>query len=152
MPGPVPITGTSNQLKKSIGRLVIKINSEILDFVHEKRKIKPDVPLSAKGNKLKETIKEKKEALEEALKDLEGKPDYIIQERMEKTVKIVKENIATANKALDVESSEVEIEEHDVTIANNEEVENMENLAQRDCLATLHDVVDDSVIDDSEGA
>ena len=160
---PEPITGSSNQLKKSIGRIVITINSEILEFLVEKKKVKTGVPLSAKGTALQDAIKRKKETLEDALQGLEDRPDYIRQEQMEKTVKILKDNISTAQKAIDDGSSEEEIEESDLTNATNaateviEEVETMESLAQSEMirltatlssLASVQDVHEETVASD----
>ena len=164
---PEPITGNSNQLKKSAGRLVIKINSEILEFLAEKKKVKSDAPLSAKGIALRDAIKEKILALQDTLRSLEDRPGYISQEQMEKTVKMIKDNISTAQKALDDGSSEEEIV-NDVTSAKDaateviEEVETMESLAATEMvrltatlssLASVQDITEETVaIDDTEEA
>ena len=47
--GPEAASGTSSDLKKSIGRIIININSEILELLSEYKKVKPDVQLSKKG-------------------------------------------------------------------------------------------------------
>ena len=46
---PEPLTGSGNQLKKSIGRIIIRINSEILDLQQEYKKVKEGTALSTKG-------------------------------------------------------------------------------------------------------
>ena len=91
---------TGNTLKKSIGKIIININSEILELIEEKKKVKNDVPLSKKGVDRENAVRKKKEALEDALKGLEERPEFVTQEKMEKFVDMIKENIATAAKAL----------------------------------------------------
>ena len=125
---PVPLTGSSNQLKKSVGNLIIKINSEILELQQEYRKVKAGASLSKKGTDLENAVKEKKKALEEALECMEGRRDYIIQETMEKTVQMVKDNIATASKVLDNPSDENEVSESDVNSAKDKAAEAIEEI------------------------
>ena len=61
---PVPLSGTSNQLKKSIGRVIIKINSEILELQKEYQKVKSGGSLSKKGETPEKSVNEKKDASE----------------------------------------------------------------------------------------
>ena len=74
-------SAASNNLKKSIGRIIISINSEILELLAEYKKVKTGVPLSKKGEIKEESVKKKKEALEDALKNLEPRSGYIEQEK-----------------------------------------------------------------------
>ena len=155
---PQPISGTSNQLKKSIGRLIIKINSDILEFLGELRKVKTGVPLSEKGLAFKKTIDDQKNALEDALKGLEARPSYVREEKLSKTVQMIKENITTALKVLGDTELE-EITETEVTNAQSvasdviEEVESMEQQAQEEMsrltsalssLANVQEVTEDT--------
>ena len=87
---------SGNKLKKSIGRIILKINSEILDLQKEYSKIKDGGCLGRKGESLEKTIKDRKEALEKALSELESRPEYVIDEGLEKTVQMLKDNIETA--------------------------------------------------------
>ena len=161
---PQPISGTSNQLKKSIGRLIIKINSDILEFLGELRKVKTGVPLSEKGLAFKKTIDDQKNSLEDALKGLEARPSYVREEKLSKTVQMIKENITTALKVLGDTELE-EITETEVTNAQSvasdviEEVESMEQQAQEEMsrltsalssLANVHEVTEDTSNDVAE--
>ena len=67
--GPGNATGIA--LKKSIGKIIISINSEILELVEEYKKVKQHgVSLSRKGEAREEDVKKKKVALEEALQSM----------------------------------------------------------------------------------
>ena len=55
---------SSAELKKSIGRIVIDINSDILDLLSERRKASNGEKLTKKGEDLKERVLEKKKALD----------------------------------------------------------------------------------------
>jgi hypothetical protein len=67
-------TTSSNQLKKSIGRIVISINSELLELQQEFLKVKSGANVSKKGELLEKSVSEKKKALEDALHSLETRP------------------------------------------------------------------------------
>ena len=92
---------TSNQLKKVIGKIILKINTEILELLALYKNVKEETPLTVRGAKLEEEILMKKEKLAEILKNLEKKPDYIIKENLERTVKMLKTNIETAGAILE---------------------------------------------------
>ena len=62
---------STNDLKKNIGRLIVKINSEILEFLPEQKKVTEDVLLSTKGASLKGSIEVKKMELEDAFAGFE---------------------------------------------------------------------------------
>ena len=150
-------TGTSNDLKKSIGRLIVKINSEILEFLPEQKKVTKDVLLSTKGASLQASIQIKKEALEDALTGLEARPDYLNQQNV-KFVKMIKDNIATAGKVLEpVTPESVIVDVGEVNKAKEEasktvdEVQKEEELAEAEMrkltstLAALAQEEEDSV-------
>ena len=82
-----PESLSSNNSKKSIGRLIIKVNSEILGLQQELRKVKTGVPLSKKREDLEKAVKEKKKALEDALKSFEDRPRYIVRRKWKKRYK-----------------------------------------------------------------
>ena len=90
---PVPLSGSSNQLKKSIGRVIIKINSEIIELQKEYKKVKSGGSLSKKGENLEKAVKEKKTALEEALQSFQARKEYVEQENFQKMVDMIKANI-----------------------------------------------------------
>ena len=125
---PEPISGGSNQLKKSLGRITIKINSEILELQPEQRKVKTGVPLSKKGEDLLKAIKEKKDALEDTLKYMEGRAGFIGEEGLEKTFQLVKDNIMTAGKVLESPSEDEVVTESEVINAQQKASETIEEI------------------------
>jgi hypothetical protein len=130
-------SGTSNGLKKSIGRLIVKLNSEILEFLPEQKKVTNEVQLSSKGVVIRDSIKVKKEALEEALSGLEARPDYIIQESLEKFVKMIKCNITTAQKLLETETDSVDGNEMEITNAKEEAYKTVDEVLKNEDLAEV---------------
>ena len=110
-------TTTSNQLKKSIGRIVISINSELLELQQESIKVKSGANVSKKGELLEKSVTEKKKALEDVLHSLETRPGYIVEEKMQKTVQMLKDNIKTASTVLEQSN---EIPESEVNEAQKE--------------------------------
>ena len=125
---PVPLSGSSNQLKKSIGRVIIKINSEIIELQKEYKKVKSGGSLSKKGETLEKSVKEKKDALEAALQSFETRKEYVEQENFKKMVDMIKVNIATAAKVLEEGSDEVP--ETEVTDAQKQASEAIEEIEQ----------------------
>ena len=119
---------SSNQLKKSVGRIVININSEILELQKEYRKVKDSTSLSKKGELLEKSVLEKKEALEDALKCFQSKPGFIVQEKMEKTVQMISDNITTAEKVLKGPGDENEVSEENVTEAQKKATESIDEI------------------------
>ena len=62
--GPPGNTGTTgNNLKKSIGQIIHGINSDILEYVEEKKKVKTGGTLSKKGEAKEDAVKKKKRSL-----------------------------------------------------------------------------------------
>ena len=91
----------TSELKKSIGKTIIGLNDDILEFLKETRSVKEGEELSKKGESLKKSIGEKKKVLAETLEKLEDQPDYVTKEKLDKTVKMIKNNIETATKVIE---------------------------------------------------
>ena len=72
---------SSAELKKSIGRIVIDINSDILDLLSERRKASNGEKLTKKGEDLKERVLEKKKALERVLEQIQSNPSFVKEEK-----------------------------------------------------------------------
>ena len=146
---------TANTLKKSIGKIIININSEILELLEEKKKVKDDVTLSKKGVDKENAVRKKKEALEDAIKGLEERPDYVAQEKMEKFVDMIKENIATAGKALSnsgEESDTLQIEAvgaQKTATATVETIEQNEKAAEEEMRTLANNLVRSAVLSDN---
>ena len=120
--------GTSWNLKKSIGRIILSINSEILQFLDEQKKVKPGVALSQKGEALKVEIIKKKEALENTLNGVVQRQNYIAEEKLEKFVDMLKNNIATAAKVLECtndDSDNIQTEVNEAQKVANDTVEEL---------------------------
>ena len=79
---------SSTELKKSIGKIVIRINSESIDLLNEYKKVKEGGTLSNKGEVLQKGVIEKKKYLEEALTSLENKLEYVQTENLQKTLQL----------------------------------------------------------------
>ena len=124
-------------MKKSIGRLIVKLNSEILEFLPEQKKVTNEVQLSSKGVVIRDSIKVKKDALEEALSGLEARRDYIIQESLEKFVKMIKCNITTAQKLLETETDSVDVNEMEITNAKEEAYKTVDEVLKNEDLAEV---------------
>ena len=106
------------KLKKSIGKIILKINAEILELQGEYNKQKEGGTLSKKGELLEKSVTEKKEALENALKELDSRPAYIVEENLQKTVQMIKDNLNTASTILgekEVSISEVHSAQKEAT-------------------------------------
>ena len=59
---------------------------------------------------LEKAVIENRVNLEETIKSLESKPDYVDTEKLQKTIKLIKDNIETAKRALekaDINKNEV---------------------------------------------
>ena len=142
---------TANTLKKSIGKIIININSEILELLEEKKKVKDDVTLSKKGVDKENAVRKKKEALEDAIKGLEERPDYVAQEKMEKFVDMIKENIATAGKESE-ESDTLQIEAvgaQKTATATVETIEQNEKAAEEEMRTLAINLVRSAVLSDN---
>ena len=92
---------SANKLKKSIGKTVITLNDEILELQKEFKGVKEGGKISKKGERLVKAIKEKKDALKDTLTKLEEKPEYVVEEKLEKTVQMIRTNIQTAEIVLE---------------------------------------------------
>ena len=92
-----------SELKKGIGKLIIKLNSEVLELIEEKKAAEPTL----KGVELLKSVGDIKNALQAVLGDLENKPDLVRKEKTETYVKMIKDNITTASTVLEVKSDNV---------------------------------------------
>ena len=79
---------SATKLKKSAGKIVLKINEEILELQSEYNKSNDGI--TKKAEALDKSVKTKKEALKDALKELENRPDYVKEQNMEKTIQMIK--------------------------------------------------------------
>ena len=120
MPG---ITPHSTRIQHSVGKIVFQINTETLELLEEYKKSKSGKPLSARGGELQKAVKSKQEALEEALKSLVSSDN---SGKLEKTIKMLKNNIETAKKILDDEYDGKSVEEKTIQDAQIEAKKVME--------------------------
>ena len=92
---------TAKSVTKVVGKIVLKLNSDLLDLIKEYKNAKEEVPLSVKGVQLQESIDKQKKELEEILKNFEDGPDFLDEQKSTKTLAMIKMNIDTANKVLE---------------------------------------------------
>ena len=84
---------SSTELKKSIGKIVLRISNEVIELQKEYRKVKDGETLSRSGIELEKSVIEKRDSLVNALASLESKPDFIEKDNLQKTVKMIKDTI-----------------------------------------------------------
>ena len=151
---------SATKLKKSVGKIILKINSEILELQSEYKKSKDGTEKTKKADTLEKSVKEKKDALEKTLKELENRPNYVQEENMQKTVQMIRNNIETASAVL---GGDTEISESDVQSAEKAvndvlaEIENCEQLNESvigglvDTIATLTEENNSNIGDSADG-
>ena len=91
----------NNHLKKVVGKIVLQINSDLLDLSKEYKNVKEEVPLSAKGVRLEGEVEKMKNELEKILNNLNEDPKYSRDPDLGKTFALIKSNIDTASKVLE---------------------------------------------------
>ena len=150
--------GPGSQIKISVGRTIFNINSEILELSEEYRRVKPGENLSKRGLELEKSIKKKKEGLEEALAGLESKQAMIVSEKLEKTVKMIRDNIETAKKVLEGVKDGTAVAESEVNDAKKEasevikEAEDDAKKLEQDVAGIMGSLPSASTLDDKESS
>ena len=97
MSGPKPLSGSTNDLKKSIGQLVFRANSDVLALQKGYKKVKEGGSLNKIEIEKETSLKETVAGLTEGIKDLELKPDYVAKENLQKHLVLMKTTVQTAN-------------------------------------------------------
>ena len=95
-----PLTGSLNQLKKNIGNLIFSASTEIIELQKVYKKGKGRENLSKLDLEREKSRIEKKEALKDAVKTLESKPNYLKDENLEKFILMMKTTVETAESIL----------------------------------------------------
>ena len=78
----------NNHLKKVVGKIVLQINSDLLDLSKEYKNVKEEAPLSAKGVWLEGEVEKMKNELEKILKNLNEDPKYSQDKNLTKLLKL----------------------------------------------------------------
>ena len=99
-----PLAGSVSELKKSIGNLLLKANSDILDLQRVYIRVKDGAILSKKEEEKEKALVEKKKAIEDGIKSLEERSEYVKQENLEKFLKMMKTTVETADQLLSMKS------------------------------------------------
>ena len=121
---------TSSQLKKTIGKLILNINSDILELQKEyKKNVEPD-SVKKKESELEEAVIDRKRVLQDIVDDLGGKPEYVKKEDLVKTVKMMKTSIDTASKVLEYNTKKEEVIASEIELVSNEASEAVEQIMQ----------------------
>ena len=118
----------SSSIKSYVGKIVLQINTEILDLLGEYKKVKTGTPLSSKGTDLEQKVKTGKEALEEVLIALEAQEEEALVQNFKKTIKMLKKNIETAIKVLAEGINGQAVPENKIVEAKDEAVKVLEEL------------------------
>ena len=91
------------ELKKSIGKAVMQINSDMLALQQVYRKVKPsaDKELNKKDCALETKVKNLYNGLKETVAKLNSKPDYVKSEGFDKMIKLMTTTLETADMLFD---------------------------------------------------
>ena len=119
---------TSDVVKKNIGNLVLSVNSEILDLQKEFKRLGDSNNWSSKADELENSVKEKKEALEDLIKRLEAKPGYVDKEKFQKLLKTMKTSVNSADKVLEFKVKKEEVVTEIIEQASKEASDVMEEI------------------------
>ena len=121
---------TSSQLKKTIGKLILNINSDILELQKEyKKNVEPD-SVKKKESELEEAVIDRKRVLQDIVDDLGGKPEYVKKEDLVKTVQMMKTSIDTASKVLEYNTKKEEVIASEIELVSNEASQAVEQIMQ----------------------
>ena len=121
---------SSSELKKTVGRIILGINNDILELQGEYKAIQDGKQPSKKCEKLEKSVMEKKKALEDTKVKLENNPDYVTKEKLEKTVKMLTDNIVTATNVLESR----DVIENDIEAAKNDAIKSLDDIENKDYL------------------
>ena len=119
------------KLKQRVGNTILQINNDILELLVEYEKVKQGKLLSERGEELKKTIKIKQEALEEVLTDLEKKKGDNTG-NLDKTMKMLKDNIKTSKDVLNEGPDVKSVEESKIKEARTEAEKVIEDAAKEE--------------------
>ena len=121
---------TSSQLKKTIGKLILNINSDILELQKEyKKNVEPE-SVKKKESELEEAVIDRKRVLQDIVDDLGGKPEYVKKEDLVKTVQMMKTSIDTASKVLEYNTKKEEVIASEIELVSNEASDAVEQIMQ----------------------
>ena len=140
---------SSNQFKKNVGKIILKLNSEILELQNERG---PEA--TATTVKVQSTIaniEKCHQALSKSLHNLKDKPDFIARNNLEKTVQLIELNIDTAKRVLGEDGDVEKIREEDIEKSKEEasktirEVEDSEKGSENELEVLLAQVAETHV-------
>ena len=100
MSGHKPLSGSSNDLKKSIGRVVLLTNTDILELHKAYKKVKEGGTLTRSETERERVFKDRVQGLEEGLASLLKKPDMVKQDKFERYVSMMKTTVESAKKMM----------------------------------------------------
>jgi hypothetical protein len=100
MSGPKPLSGSTNDLKKSIGRVVLLTNTDIIELHTAYKKVKEGGTLTKSETERERVFKDRVKGLEEGLARLLKKPEMVKQDKFERYVSMMKTTVESAKKML----------------------------------------------------
>ena len=91
------MSGSPGDLKKSIGKLVLSANSDILELQKSYKKSNDgDGKVPKSVSEREEKLGEKKAGLEDGIKSLSQRPDYIKKEKFERYIRMMETTVESA--------------------------------------------------------
>ena len=145
---------SSNQIKKNVGRIILKLNSEILELQNER-----GTEASSTTVKVQSTIaniETCRQALTKTLLDLKDRPDFIALNNLEKTVHLMELNIDTAKRVLGEDGDVKKIREEDIEKSKEEasktirEVEDYEKASENRLEVLVAQLAETHVVNKTE--
>ena len=106
-----PLSGSVNEIKKSIGHIVPKANLDILDLQKGYKKLEDGGSLSMWEIEEEKSLKEKMDGLKAGIDNLEGREGYVENGKLEKLLKMMKMTLETGTTILDKKDNACEISE-----------------------------------------
>ena len=110
---------SSNQIKKNVGKLVLKVNGDILEL--QKEFGKEASALSVRATRIKTEIEKNEEVLIKILENLEERSEFVQEKNLKKTVNMIRMNIDTIKKVLGGEGVTCEKVSEDIIEGSNQE-------------------------------
>ena len=110
---------SSNQIKKNVGKLILKVNGDILELQNEFGK--EASALSVKATRIKAEIDKNKEDLTKILENLEERSEFVQEKNLKKTVNMIRMNIDTIKKVLGGEGVTCEKVSEEIIEGSNQE-------------------------------
>ena len=101
------------ELKRKVGDLVLSVNSDVIELQKVSSKLKDGNNSQLTEAELfkKNKVEEHKSILEKGVKQLESKPEYVKEEKLEKVIKMMKVTIDNVNMIFTNKAEEIGLQQ-----------------------------------------